>query len=163
MSTNYQKRLCLALEPSNKCGQIVPATTLQFIFNSLTQPHFDYCSVVWDNCSTTLADKLKNWKISLCGESFQLTFSSYDTSADPVIQSLGCPEETRNPAKIKKAVLVYKSLHGLAPGYLCSMFKDCMFKDRSSITNCHIPVWRILEPSQLCTSEMVRDWTFHQH
>ena len=29
----------------------VPDMTLQFIFNSLVQPYFDYCCVVWDNCS----------------------------------------------------------------------------------------------------------------
>ena len=37
----------------------VPDTTLQFTFNSLVQPYFDYCCVVWDNCSKTLADKYK--------------------------------------------------------------------------------------------------------
>ena len=33
--------------------------TLQFIFNSLTQPHFEYCSAVWGNCNKILAYKFK--------------------------------------------------------------------------------------------------------
>ena len=35
-----------------------------------------------------------------------------------------------NQRKFHKAVMVHKSLHGLAPDYLCSMFTD-----RSSITS----------------------------
>ena len=29
------------------------------IFSSLIQPYFDYCSVVWDGCGTTLAGKIQ--------------------------------------------------------------------------------------------------------
>ena len=37
----------------------VPGDTLLSIFNSLVQPHFDYCSVVWGNCTKTLSTKLQ--------------------------------------------------------------------------------------------------------
>ena len=36
-----------------------PSSTLQFIYNSLIQPHFDYCSVVCGNCVKTLGAKLQ--------------------------------------------------------------------------------------------------------
>ena len=36
-----------------------PPSNLQFIYNSLTQPRFDYCSVVWGNCGKTLSAKLQ--------------------------------------------------------------------------------------------------------
>ena len=63
----------------------VPDTTLQLtlhttlIFNSLVQPYFDYCCVVWDNCSKTLADKLQKLQNRAARI---LTFSSYDANAD---------------------------------------------------------------------------------
>ena len=37
----------------------VNSNTLQMIFSGLIQPYFDYCSVVWDGCGTTLAGKIQ--------------------------------------------------------------------------------------------------------
>ena len=36
-------------------GLFVPTKTLHTIFNSLVQPHINYCCVVWDNRCKTLA------------------------------------------------------------------------------------------------------------
>ena len=33
--------------------------TLKTIYYSLVQPYFDYCDVVWGDCSKTRADKLQ--------------------------------------------------------------------------------------------------------
>lgn len=38
---------------------LLPLSALVLIYNSLIQPHFDYCSVVWDNLSKGLAQKLQ--------------------------------------------------------------------------------------------------------
>ena len=49
------------------------------IFSSLLQPYFDYCSVVWDGCSTTLAgkiQKLQNRAVRV------LNSASYDISTE---------------------------------------------------------------------------------
>lgn len=69
-----------------KCiRSFVPWKTLQFIFNSLTQLHFDYCNVVWGNLNKTLADKFQ--KLQNCATRI-LTFSSYDTNADRLLKQL---------------------------------------------------------------------------
>jgi hypothetical protein len=39
--------------------KIVPKTTLKKVYNAIILPHFDYCSLVWDNCSDYLIDKLQ--------------------------------------------------------------------------------------------------------
>ena len=46
-----------------------PPNTLHFIYNSLIQPHFDYCSVVWGDCGKTLGTlpNYKNYKIGRHG------------------------------------------------------------------------------------------------
>jgi hypothetical protein len=106
----------------------VPDTTLQFIFNSLVQPHFDYCCVVWDNCNKTLADKLQKLQNRAARV---LTFFSYDTKADYLFEKLGW-KKLECQRKFQKAVMVYKSLNDLAPDYLNSMFID---RYRSSVTN----------------------------
>ncbi len=32
---------------------------MQLIYNCLVQPYFDYCSAVWDSCSSYLGNKLQ--------------------------------------------------------------------------------------------------------
>ena len=121
------KKITSGIRALKRVRPFVPATTLRYNYNSLIQPHFDYCSVVWGNCNKTLADKLQ--KLQNRAARVLSTFSSYDTSADPLIRQLGW-NKLDNQRKFHKAVMVHKSLHGLAPDYLCSMFTD-----RSSITS----------------------------
>ena len=46
-----------------------------------------------------------------------LTFSSYDTNADCLLEGLGW-ENLETQRQIQKSVMVYKSVNGLAPEYL---------------------------------------------
>ena len=92
----------------------VPAATLKLIFNSLLQPYFNYCCTVWDNCNKTLAvkrQKLQNRAARV------LTFSSYDANTDALIDKLGW-KKLSFQRQFQKAVMVYKSLNGLAPEYM---------------------------------------------
>ena len=104
----------------------VPHSTLQLIYNCLVQPYFDYCSVVWDTCRSTLADKLQELQNRAARV---LTSSSYVTNAEYLFEKLGW-KNLASQRKIAKAIMVYKSLNGLAPDYLSEMYVD-----RSRITN----------------------------
>ena len=42
-----------------KMKKLVPKTTLIKAYNAIVLPHFDYCSLAWDNCSNYLIDKLQ--------------------------------------------------------------------------------------------------------
>ena len=64
----------------------VPVETLQLIFISLVQPYFNYCCTVWDNWNKTLAEKLQKLQNRAARV---VTFSSYDTNADVLIEKLG--------------------------------------------------------------------------
>ena len=44
----------------------VPPVTLHSVFNSFVQPHFNYCSVVWDTCNITLSRKLEKLQKPRC-------------------------------------------------------------------------------------------------
>ena len=79
---------CLSLPISNlkRVRPFVPVNTLMTIFNSLVQPHFNYCCEVWDSCCNTLAVKLQKLQNRAARV---LTFSGYDASADPLIEILG--------------------------------------------------------------------------
>ena len=53
------KKIASSIGAIKRLRPFVPFTTLQYIYNSLVQPHFNYCCVVWDNCNKTYADKLQ--------------------------------------------------------------------------------------------------------
>ncbi len=52
-----------------------------------------------------------------------LTFSSYDTNAGLLFERLGW-KRLESQRQIQEAVMVYKSLNGLVPTYLQSIFTD---------------------------------------
>ena len=51
--TNGLRMLCLARKLTEN------QENLKTIYYSLVQPYFDYCDVVWSDCSKTRADKLQ--------------------------------------------------------------------------------------------------------
>ena len=120
------KKIASSIGAIKRVRPFVPFTALQYIYNSLVQPHFNYCCVVWDNCNKTYADKLQKLQNRAARV---LTSSSYDIAADFLLEKLGW-RKLDTQRKLEKAVMVYKSLNGLAPDYLRPMFID-----RSSITN----------------------------
>ena len=38
---------------------LIPFNVLVNVYNSLVQPHFDYCKVVWGHCKKGLSEKLE--------------------------------------------------------------------------------------------------------
>ena len=120
------KKIASGIGALKRVRSFVPIAIQRLIFNSLIQPHFDYCFVVWDKCKKTLTDKLQKLQNRAARI---LTYSPYDASADPLIESLGW-KKLENQRKVKKAVMVYKSLNSLAPSYMRSMFID-----RDGLTN----------------------------
>ena len=51
-----------------------------------------------------------------------LTYSSYDADAGNLFEFLGW-KNLASQQQIQRATMVYKSLHGLVPDYLCSKFE----------------------------------------
>ena len=90
-----------------------------YMYQALIQPHFNYCNTVWGNGGITLRNKLRKKQNRAARV---LTFSAdYDKEAGYLFELLGRKNLARQH-KIEKAAMVYKSLHGLAPEYLCSRF-----------------------------------------
>ena len=96
----------------------MPQSTLLSIYNSLVQPHFDYCSLVWGNCGKTLSNKLQ--KLQNCAARV-ITSSSYDADVNSLFDKLSW-KDLNSQRQIQKALMVFKSLNGLLPEYLTSKF-----------------------------------------
>ena len=84
------------------------------IYKGLIEPHFDYCSAVWDGVTQQLSEKLQkpqNRAIRI------ITKSSYDTNSRYLLNSRGWDNLSVRRAK-QKANLIYKFINYLAPTYL---------------------------------------------
>ena len=69
-----------------KCiRNFVPHEILLTIYNSLIQPHFDYCGVVWGCCSKALSQKLQKLQNRAARI---ITFLNYDSSTDELFRDL---------------------------------------------------------------------------
>ena len=82
------------------------------IYKGLIEPHFDYCSAVWDGLTQQLSEKRAIRVI---------TKSIYDTSTRYLLNSLGWDNLSVSRAK-QKANLIYKCIHYLVSAYLCNLF-----------------------------------------
>ena len=89
------------------------------IFSSLVQPYFDYCSVVWDGCGTTLAGKIQK----LQNRAAKVLISASFFITDILFGKRGW-KDLQSQRKIVKGTLVYKALNGLTPDYLVQMFTE---------------------------------------
>ena len=88
------------------------------IYKGLIEPHFDYCSAVWDGLSQQLSDKLQKLQNR---PARVITKSSYDASSRQLLNFLGWDNLSIRRAK-QKANLMYKCTNNLAPAYLCNLF-----------------------------------------
>ena len=56
---HISKKIASCIGILKKSRPFVPFETLLCIYNTLVQPHSDYCSVVWGNCNKSLSIKLQ--------------------------------------------------------------------------------------------------------
>ena len=120
---------------------LVPQATLQLIYQALIHPHFNYCNTVWaGNCGIILRNKLQKLQNK---EARFLTFLDYDEDAGYLLELLGW-KNLAPQHEIEKATMVSKSLHGLAPEYLCSRFatRETAYNLRDSENKLCIPLPR---------------------
>ena len=56
------KNVAAGIAAIKRVKPFVPPEMLQVIYNSLVQPYFDYCSLLWDNCGVVLKEKLQKYQ-----------------------------------------------------------------------------------------------------
>ena len=131
------KKIASGIGAIKRVRHLVPQTTLHLIYRALIQPHFDYCNVVWGTCGSTLQNKLQKLQNRAARV---LTYSNYDADADNILENLRWKNLTCQ-RQIQRAIMVYKSLHGLVPEYLCSKFvsRDTTYSLRDSASKVTVP------------------------
>lgn len=115
------KKISSGIGALKRLRPFISQSTAVKIYKSLIEPHFDYCSGVWYGISNTLCDKLQKLQNRAARV---VTKSNYDTSASSLLKLLKWDDLTTRRKKLL-AVSMYKSLRGLFPSYLESMFVSC--------------------------------------
>ena len=95
------------------------------VYNSLIQPHFDYCSLVWD-LSDQLSDKLQKLQNRAARVILK---ANYGTSSNLLLDILKWDNLVIRRKK-HKAIMMFKSLNKQAPVYLQNLFVQ--FYERST-------------------------------
>ena len=85
---------------------------------ALIQPHFDYCSTVWDGLSITLNDKLQKLQNRAARA---ITKSPYNASTSELFSELGW-DDLSTRRKKHKAITMFKTVHELTSPYLYELF-----------------------------------------
>ena len=101
-----------------RLSTFLDANILNILYKSLIQPQFDYCSAVWFGRYNEDVHKLS----VLQKRCARIILSvNYLTSSDIMFPMLGW-KSLQDRCNYFKALLMYKSLNGLAPSYLSAKF-----------------------------------------
>ena len=80
------KRVSSAIGGLKQMRSLVPFDTALTIYNSLIQPMFDYCDVVWDNLSITATQRLQKLQNRAARV---ITQQGYDARSNDIRNQLG--------------------------------------------------------------------------
>ena len=134
------KKVASGIGAIKRIRHLVPRATLHLIYQALIQSHFDYCNIVWGNCRITLLNKIQKLQDRAARV---LTYSNYDADAGHLFELLGW-KNLASQQQIQRATMLFKSLHGLAPDYLCSKFerRETAYNLRDSENKLNVPLPR---------------------
>ena len=96
----------------------VPQATLISVYNAIVQPHFDYCSLVWDIGNAYSLEKLQKMQNRAARV---ITGKSYEVRSQSILQELGW-QPLVDRWKQNKAVFMYKVKNGNCLTNTANMF-----------------------------------------
>ena len=115
---SVSKKVSSGISIMRKIKPFIPISSLLKIYQSIVEPYFDYCSIVWNGIGDNLADKpqiLQNRAARV------ITGADYLTPTKELLNKLGWSnlKERRNK---QKAFMMFKIVNGMTPRYLKDIF-----------------------------------------
>ena len=98
-------------------GIFSPFEILLNVYNSLVQPHFDYCNVVWETALRTYLLNCRNCRIA----PLAFWLSLIDCSTSELFQNLKWAKLVHQRA-VSKAIMMHSIVNNIAPEYLTFVF-----------------------------------------
>ena len=117
--SNVRTKVSRAIGFLKYSSKFLPQNTLSKMYSGIVEPQFRFCCSVWGCCGVTklqTLQKLQNRAARI------VTKSNFDTPSIGLIQGLNWPTVS-DIIRGETATTVYKSLNGLVPEYLSSLFE----------------------------------------
>ena len=120
--SNHIKELCRKISSAigalRRIRSLISQSTAVQIYNALIQPHFDYCAPVWDGLNSYLCEKLQKLQNRAARVILQ---ANCEVNSSLLLETLKWDQLSLRRRK-HKAIMMFKSLNGLAPVYLHELF-----------------------------------------
>ena len=101
-----------------KTKPFVPTFNLISFHQSIVEPYFDYCSIVWDDSSDHLTDKLQIFQNRAARV---ITGADYRMPISELLSKLGWFSHKKKRNKLK-VLMMFKIMNGMTPAYLEDIF-----------------------------------------
>ena len=105
---NVVTKVSKAIGMIRRMKNFVPQSTLISVYNAIVQPHFDYCSLVWDIGNVYSLEKLQKMQNRAARV---ITGRSYEVRSETILQESAWQPLIEN-WKENKAVFMYKAKNG---------------------------------------------------
>jgi hypothetical protein len=96
----------------------VPATVLENVYKAIVLPYFDYCNLVWENCSVYLQDKLQKMQNRAARV---IAEKPYDARISDMLNELGW-QPLAERRRSQKMIFMHKVKNKQFPECISSMF-----------------------------------------
>ena len=129
--SNVRTKVSRAIGFLKYSRKFVPQNTPSKMYRGIVEPHFRFCCSVWGCCGVTklqTLQKLQNRAARI------VTKNSFDTPSIDLIQRLNWPSVS-DIIRCETATTMYKSLNGLVPGYLFSLFEKKSTRNARELRN----------------------------
>ena len=136
---SVSKKVSSGISIMRKVKPFIPISSLLNIYQSIVEPYFDYCSIVWNGIGDNLADKLKKLQNRAARV---ISGADYLTPANEILNKRGWSnlKERRNK---QKALMMFKIFNGMTPRYLKGIFSArpgaSVYNLRTSLDDIAIP------------------------
>ena len=100
---SIKKKVSKGIAMLRRMKEYVSISTLIKFYNALILPHFNYCSLVWDECADYLLTKLQKLRNRAARV---ITGNSYETNSEDILSELNW-QPLKERFRIKKAMFAY--------------------------------------------------------
>ena len=100
---SIKKKVSKGIAMLRRMKEYVSIPTLIKVYNAIILSHFDYCSLVWDECADYLLTKLQKLQNRAARV---ITGSSYETKSEDILRELNW-QPLKERFRIKKAMFAY--------------------------------------------------------
>ena len=136
---SVSKKVSSGISIMRKIKPFIPISSLLNIYQSIVEPYFDYCSIVWNGIGDNLADKLQKLQNRAARV---ITGADYLTPTNEILNKFGWSnlKERRNK---QKALMMFEIVNGMTPRYLKDIFSArpgaSVYNLRTSLDDIAIP------------------------